>query len=159
MGTVTFEERFWANVDRTTPDRCWPWRRSRKADSEYGQVRQGDRVRRAHVVAWELTNGPVPDGLNVLHSCDNPPCCNPAHLFIGTNADNVADREEKGRGNHSAHWRPGHTPMAKLDPERVRRVRALSANGLSQRVVANEVGISQSQVSRILGGKYWAYVE
>lgn len=93
-----FAERFWEKVDRRSPDECWPWLGRARTSFGYGAFAIGrDRANRAHRIAWELTNGPVPVGLSALHRCDNPPCCNPAHLFLGTQADNIADMVAKGR--------------------------------------------------------------
>lgn len=90
-------ERFWPKVDkRGGDDACWPWLGGR-FESGYGQFSQRPRNLRAHRVAYELTHGQIPDNLMVLHECDNPPCCNPKHLFLGTNDDNMADRQRKGR--------------------------------------------------------------
>jgi len=89
------EERFWEKVDVRGPDECWPWTRKHNPKG-YGQFRK-DKMVQAHRMAWELTNGPIPDGLDVLHTCDNPPCCNPHHLFLGTNDDNMRDMNSKGR--------------------------------------------------------------
>lgn len=98
-------ERFWARVDRRGADECWPWTGARVDGRKpyakrYGVLRRGatDGCRRvtAHRLAYELLVGPIPAGLHVLHTCDNPPCCNPAHLWIGTHADNMADRKAKG---------------------------------------------------------------
>src|SRR5690348_16844605 len=72
---------FWSRVDRRSPGECWVWTRGR-LKAGYGQLTVGGKCRTAHRIAWELTNGPIPDGLSVLHRCDNPPCCNPAHLFL-----------------------------------------------------------------------------
>lgn len=91
---LPLEQRLWAGVD-TTGD-CWVWTRS-TADFGYGKIGDGSRVRGTHVVSWELTNGPVPEGLWVLHRCDNPPCVRPEHLFLGTAADNNQDMIRKGR--------------------------------------------------------------
>lgn len=89
-------ERFWRRVGRGGDDACWPWDHPH-AIHGYGEVQFNGRPARAHVVAWTLTNGAVPDGCHVLHRCDNPPCCNPAHLFVGTQQVNVADMHAKGR--------------------------------------------------------------
>jgi hypothetical protein len=95
--------RFWIKVDRSGgPDACWEWtsksvKRS-KCGLAYGDFRVSrNKVIGAHRMAWELTNGPIPDGLCVCHKCDNPLCCNPSHHFLGTRADNVADMLAKGR--------------------------------------------------------------
>lgn len=99
-----FEERFWAKVDKG--DGCWEWTGGR-ANRGYGHVEPvRGQNRSAHRVSWELTNGPIPDGLWVLHRCDNPPCVRPSHLFLGTHADNMRDMEAKGRGKHPVLFGP-----------------------------------------------------
>lgn len=88
---------FWTKVDKSAgPDKCWPWAKGRRADG-YGQLRWEGRVVRAHRVAYQLTYGDIASDLVVMHLCDNPPCCNPAHLRLGTCLDNVADRDMKKR--------------------------------------------------------------
>ncbi len=88
---------FWGRVDRSGGSTaCWPWSSKRR----YGQVRMGGTSTQAHRHAWILTNGAIPDGMLALHKCDNPPCVNPAHLFLGTHLDNSLDRDRKGRGGH-----------------------------------------------------------
>lgn len=88
-------ERLRERVDKRGPDECWPWIGAANREGGYGYLSTGGRGGRkvyAHRVAWELANGrPVPDGMVVRHSCDNPPCCNPAHLSIGTMLDNAND--------------------------------------------------------------------
>lgn len=91
-------ERFLDYYKPGRPDECWPWRGSIDKDG-YGYFASDDRTRqlRAHRTAFELAGGVVPPGRHVLHLCDNPPCCNPSHLFVGTNLDNIADKVSKGR--------------------------------------------------------------
>jgi len=90
--------RFWAKVDKSAgEDACWLWT-ARTSDGGYGRFNAiSTQGIQAHRYAWEQVNGPIPKGLLVCHTCDNPPCCNPAHLFLGTNTDNARDRDRKGR--------------------------------------------------------------
>lgn len=104
------ETRFWSHVDKTGD--CWLWTASVFKDRYgYGKFNAASekptRVVYAHRFSWELANGPIPDGLWVLHHCDNPPCVRPDHLFLGTQSANVADMHSKGRGD-SWGWRKGN---------------------------------------------------
>jgi len=89
-------ERIWSKVAKAGADECWPWTHG-KTLAGYGQTTVNGEKRLAHRLAWELAVGPIPAGLCILHRCDNPPCCNPAHLFLGTKKDNAADAIAKGR--------------------------------------------------------------
>ena len=89
--------RFWARVKKNEPGKCWPWDAPRSQDGNYGTMYVDGKHRMAHRIAWALTKGPIPSGLDVLHHCDNPPCCNPDHLFVGTRSDNMQDMVRKGR--------------------------------------------------------------
>jgi hypothetical protein len=102
---------------------------------------------RAHRVAWSLKNGPIPDGMLVCHSCDSPPCCNDAHHFLGTQADNAADMARKRRSNIGA-----KNPQAKLTAEQVAEIRAAPG---SQRKIAARFGVGQTQVGKIKRGERW----
>lgn len=77
---------------------CWEWSGRKNPDTGYGQTREGDRVVGAHRVAWAIANGAIPGGLWVLHTCDNRPCCNPDHLYLGDALKNADDRDSRGRG-------------------------------------------------------------
>lgn len=100
------EERFWSKVDRSG-DGCWEWQAKSRSPFGYGVMRIGGtpgRLVGAHRLAWQYTNGPIPEGLCVLHDCDNPPCCNPAHLHLGTKGDNATEKVERGR---AVTWKNG----------------------------------------------------
>ena len=109
----------------------------------------------AHRVAWEMANGgPIPDGMVVCHRCDNPPCVNPAHLFVGTRLDNVRDMVMKGRGRYPGH--PGErNGGAKLTEQSVSAIRERISRGDTQKEIAVTFGIDPSVVSRIKSGKAW----
>jgi hypothetical protein len=93
---VPHHARFWLKVRRSTrPGSCWEWQGALAAG--YGRYKLKGRVVGAHRYAWEWVNGPVPSGLVVRHKCDNPKCCNPDHLDVGTYRDNVSDMVERGR--------------------------------------------------------------
>jgi hypothetical protein len=150
------DERFWEKVDRSGgADACWPWTASRDALG-YGFFRVSTRqsMWKSHRVAWLLTRGERPS-LLVCHRCDNPPCCNPAHLFLGTNADNIADRDAKGRTAVGMVTHFGEaSPLAKLSDEQVRQIRELYAGGgISQAAIAARYGVAQTHVGRIVRGK------
>lgn len=99
--TMTEEQRrrrFWSRVDRSGgPNACWPWLGG-KHERGYGQMNWNGKTVRCSRKVWEITHGPIPRGLHVLHKCDNPPCCNPRHLFLGTVKVNAEDRTQKHRG-------------------------------------------------------------
>jgi hypothetical protein len=94
----TLEERFWAKV--TKSDYCWEWAPKSRTSHGYGVIQRGGRgggLALAHRLSYELACGPIPEGLCVLHDCDNPPCVNPAHLHLGTKADNMREKVSRGR--------------------------------------------------------------
>lgn len=135
-------ERFWSKVDCTAD--CWLWTGARFARNGYGQVTGGQC---AHRVAWELTNGPIPANQRVLHACDIPACVNPAHLFLGTHKDNMADAARKGRLSVA---RP---KAQRVTDAQVSQIRDLAARGVRQVELARQFKVSEPFVSMVVRGK------
>ena len=127
---------------------CWGWT-GRRAAFGYGLLTLYEREYRAHRVSWALENGEIPRGIFICHRCDNPPCCNPAHLYAGTPAENMRDKVERGRCNAV---RGENNNLAKLTDAQVAEIRALYATRVSQYVIAERYGVTQSCVSRIVTG-------
>jgi hypothetical protein len=148
--------RFWEKVDRSGgSDACWPWVASCDAKG-YGHIGIAGKTVRASRVAWELSNGPVPDGLFVLHNCpdgDNPTCVNPAHLWLGTHQDNMRDRERKGRTARGERgWR------ARLTAAQVREIRRRRALGESETALAIAYGVHSGHIHLIVRRLRWRHV-
>lgn len=175
-------ERLWEKVDKDGPTvphmttRCWVFTGCCSANHGYGRIAIARSVaRRAHRVSWELANGPIPDGLFVLHRCDNPPCVRPDHLFLGTQRDNILDMHRKGRGatgdRNGARLHPERVPRgerhsSRLHPERLRRgenhpqarlsdgevaeIRRLYSAGVSGRSLATMFGVRPGLVSQLV---------
>lgn len=148
---------FWCTVDMSGgPDACWPWRGKRnEARGDRGRTSQGPRPGEmyAHRAAYEYATGRDPGDMLVCHHCDNPPCCNPAHLFLGTNADNMADMIAKGR-----HARGEKLPNARVTAAEVADIRRRYANGERDRWLAAEFGMSYANMRRILLRQTWRHV-
>jgi hypothetical protein len=144
--------RFWDKVQKT--DTCWLWRGALDGHFGYGMFHQTRGARRAHRVAWELTHGPIPAGLCVMHSCDVPACVNPAHLSLGSHADNNADMKAKGR-ERKVGQRGTENPAARLTERDVLAIRASSES--SPRVAA-QFGVSKKTVLDIRNGKTWRFL-
>lgn len=139
------EKRFWAKVRKGEPDECWEWQACRQ-EFGHGLLRIPGKVEKAHRVSWTLANGPIPDGLIVRHKCDNPPCVNPAHLELGTRADNVRDRD--GRGRHVAFHGVNH-PMARLTEDAVREIRRTPRGYGVCRGLAEKFGVALGTVYQL----------
>ena len=147
-------EKFWRHVEKT--DGCWNWTGYLRANG-YGQftVVQGDAPRLAHRVAWELTNGDIPEGGCCLHSCDNRRCVNPSHIFLGTRADNMADMHIKGRNKQpqgDAHV------FAKLTREGVLDICTRLAAGERAVLLAQEYGVTRGLIYNVKNRNCWTHV-
>jgi len=125
MYGVPLAVRFWAKVSVKGDNECWEWMAGKDKDG-YGRFRYGRQKARSNKVAWIIANGPIPEGLWVLHHCDNPSCVNPKHLYLGTNKENCRDRAERGRG----FYKKGENAYTKgvLTKGHIRRKRELEAN-------------------------------
>lgn len=159
----TISERFWRKVERRQPDQCWPWIGG-IANTGYGQMskRRPDgswTMVNSHRLSWAEHHGPVPDGLSVLHKCDNRKCCNPGHLFLGDQSANVADMVSKAR--HSFGEASGRS--AKITQQQADEIKAVLAPYAGMRVrrgvvrdLALRYGISKSAVCLIGKGRNWS---
>jgi hypothetical protein len=161
--------KFWSQVDKSGgPDACWLWTGPRFHKVSYGRFLWNCNSYIASRVAYELTYGPLPPDLNACHKCDNPPCCNPAHLFPGTNAENQADKKRKGRGAHGerngTHTHPDRVVRgerhrdAKLTEADILEIRRLGKAGMRQIDIAARFHIGQTHVSRILRRESWTHI-
>lgn len=123
----------------------------------YGMFWDGEENRAAHRLAWAVANGPIPAGMCVMHRCDTRACVNPDHLSIGSVADNNADRVRKGRSSGGAKIGTDN-PSAKLDPEKVRAVRQMLADGEPLGRIARVFGVNRAQIVGIAKGRRWVSV-
>ena len=139
-------EQFWASVDKSGGDEaCWNWKQA----TTYGEYYLGTHKERTHRLAYNLSTGQdIPAGMEVCHTCDNPKCCNPQHLWLGTNAENIEDMRRKGRARAR---RGASNKNAKLLMHQAREVRRpYSAGGVSQQAIADALGVTQRVVSLIV---------
>lgn len=133
---------------------CWVWTGANDGGLGYGKIYlSGGGQLKAHRVAWEMFNGDIKDGLFVLHHCDNPPCVNPAHLFLGTQYENIQDRHRKGRTSHGT-----SKPHAVLTDDIVRMAKTMFAMGLSKKQIAQGIGVSYVAIWHVLRGYSWKHV-
>ncbi len=165
------DPRLWNFIDSSGgPDACWPWTGARRQHG-YGVVKRRGKRFTAHRVAYEQVHGPVAADLSVRHTCDNPPCCNPAHLIAGTHAENMAEMALRKRGKGKApsgdqHYlrreperaiRGEDRTQAKLTEAAVLDIRA-RCPGERQSDVAAEYGVSQMTISRIVNRVRWTHI-
>lgn len=173
-------DRFWSKVQIGSLDECWLWLGGQSPDG-YGKFKAGRQTVRSHRFAWELENGSIPTGMQVLHRCDVPLCCNVKHcLFLGTNDDNMADMAKKGRAArgelHGSRTHPERVPRGErhglyIHPERRARgtrhgrthlseedVRAIRRARESLKILARRYGLGKTTVGHIRAGRSWRHV-
>ncbi|MBU4154394.1 MAG: HNH endonuclease [Proteobacteria bacterium] len=144
-------EYVWNYINKKNENGCWNW--TKQLVDGYGAIQINCKAYKAHRVVYELTYDLIPDGMHVLHSCDNRKCCNPKHLFLGTNKDNVndkvkKDRQAKGEDNHS-----------KLTEEQVLEIRRLySLGNYSQKKLAKMFGVGHTIIGNIILRKKWKHI-
>lgn len=156
--TTEEQQRFHSRINYTNnPDECWEWTGNKKR--KYGSLWIGRKKNSkgkntlTHRIAWELANGDIPDGMKVLHKCDNPPCCNPKHLFIGTQLDNIKDRDEKGRQVAPKGEENGNCKLSDDQVAEIRRRYQYGSRINGTVALAKEFGASQPQISNIVLNK------
>jgi HNH endonuclease len=158
----TVEQRFWEKVDKRGPivkhvknlGRCWFWNAS-KTDG-YGAMGIGRRVVRSSRISWEIHIGKIPDGIFVLHKCDNRACVNPDHLFLGTAADNMHDRKAKNRYKSQVGSLNTNSVLSEADIVEIFR---LKKSGMKQSEIAFKFGMCKQSISRILLRELWSHVK
>lgn len=149
-------QRFLRKIDKT--EDCWVWL-GNKSRSGYGSIQEGGKGSRtvaAHRLSYEMHKGPIPDGLVVMHSCDNPACVNPDHLSLGTFKDNTADMIAKGRKRTVAPKGTGNG-KAKLNEQLVKYIRQNPHK--SHAALGNELGLSPNCIRGVRTGRTWSHVE
>lgn len=150
------EVRFWSKVDIREPDECWPWLRYHKP-RQCGNIRYNGESRQAPQIAWELTyNVPFPRHLDACHHCDNPPCCNPRHIYAGTTMQNVHDCIARGRFS-----RGEMMPMAVLNDDLASQLLQAYADKRfkSVRELAEAFRVNQNTLTNLLIGRTWKHIE
>lgn len=151
--------RFWHYVDETVEGECWGWDGPTTRHG-YGKLGMNGTEERAHRVSYRLEYGHAPDDLYVLHRCDNPPCVNPDHLYVGTAADNTADAINRGRWDPSDHDLKGETHgQAKLSKDQVLDIREQHQHGSATlQELADRYGVTKSAIRKVVTGENWSHL-
>jgi hypothetical protein len=150
--TEKAQDRFWANIKKGAPDECWPYTGFINAGG-YGRFYVGKVGILSHRAVWAIFAGEFPSA-HVCHKCDNRRCCNPGHLFIGTQADNMRDMKEKGRSQKGE-----AKPQAKLTEQAVRAIRQQAQlQFIQQKILAERYGVGATTIHSIVHRRKWKHV-
>lgn len=150
--------KLWDRVERVGGCRVWTGALNAQG---YGVIRFDKKNYLAHRLAWQFTFGPIPDGLCVLHHCDNPPCADVGHLFLGTKGDNIRDMDRKGRRRsptHKPNCRGETHPVAKLTEDAVLDMRARHLHGHRIVDMAQEHGVHPVTVFDVVHHRTWRHI-
>ena len=144
---MSLSREFWDRVDKTGD--CWEWTAG-KHSKGYGVAWNGDKVELAHRIVYRSEIGEIDEGMCVCHKCDNPGCVNPQHLFLGTNDDNMRDRDRKGRVAHGdTHYK------SRLSSKDAVQIKSRLQTGERQRDIAMDFGVCRATISAISTGRTW----
>lgn len=143
-------DRFWSKVNKT--DTCWLWIAGTDKDG-YGLFKISNKMFKAHRLSWEIKFGAIKDNLWVLHKCDNPPCVNPKHLFLGTHQDNTDDKLLKNRQP-----RGENMPWSKLKEQDVLNIKDLLITGIHKNILAKQFNVSVCTINDIIAHRSWKYL-
>lgn len=159
----TLEDRFWSKVQRGPANICWPWTKNTHPKWGYGRFRWTNpdtgksEIANAHRVAFYLTYGYLPE--MGCHDCDNPPCCNPGHLYDGNAATNGADKAARGRARGKGDRQRGErNDFAVLTDQIVVQARLLAAQGIRHQAIADRLGVDRPALSYAISGKTWSHL-
>lgn len=150
--------RFWSRVDKSGTNGCWLWLGCTcGSTSIYGTHGYQGKTYKAHRLAYELTHGPIPNGMLACHRCDNKLCVNPDHIFLGTQKDNISDMYRKGR-NRNVSLRGEENHRSKYTTNQAVDVKTLRLNGTSMKQISELTGVSEPAVNSICQGRVWRHV-
>jgi hypothetical protein len=146
---------FWKKIKKGGDSECWNWTASKTKDG-YGRFRNGPVMVLAHRFSFALKNGEIPSGILVCHKCDNAKCCNPSHLFLGTNKDNCDDKIRKGRSNPAFGVR---CSLAKLNNKKVQEIRDASKNmNITYKELSKIFKVSTTTIANVIKRRTWRHI-